>query len=180
MSFENGGKAMPENALDMLLEKCDIYYGDALISKEDILRQYAKFVTDSLSVQERSISFALHTGSVCFNIVSVVAISLGVFSYNLNTNDDILAALNIGDMVMFQNERHRWKGTRTIGGKVYINLEQDGRGRNGKLLRSIPYEQNKHTTERLQRRTGGEYAAEKRIEKIFSHMCTTFLYPMFR
>lgn len=30
---------MPENALDMLLEKCDIYYGDALISKEDILRQ---------------------------------------------------------------------------------------------------------------------------------------------
>ena len=136
---------MPENALDMLLEKCDIYYGDALISKEDILRQYAKFVTDSLSVQERSISFALHTGSVCFNIVSVVAISLGVFSYNLNTNDDILAALNIGDMVMFQNERHRWKGTRTIGGKVYIDLEQDGRGRNGKLLRSIPYEQNKHT-----------------------------------
>ncbi len=51
---------MPENALGMLLEKCDIYYGDALISKEDILRQYAKFVADSLSVQDRSISFALH------------------------------------------------------------------------------------------------------------------------
>lgn len=136
---------MPENALDMLLEKCDIYYGDALISKEDILRQYAKFAADSLSVQDRRISFALHTGSVCFDIISVVAISLGVFSYNLNTNDDILAALNIGDMVMFQNERHRWKGTRTIEGKVYIDLEQDGRGRNGKLLRSIPYEQNKHT-----------------------------------
>ena len=135
---------MPENALGMLLEKCDIYYGDALISKEDILRQYAKFVADSLSVQDRSISFALHTGSVCFDIISVVAISLGIFSYNLSTNDDILAALNIGDMVMFQNERHRWKGTRTIGGKVYIDLEQDGRGRNGKLLRSIPYEQNKH------------------------------------
>ncbi len=135
---------MPENALGMLLEKCDIYYGDALISKEDILRQYAKFVADSLSVQDRSISFALHTGSVCFDIISVVAISLGIFSYNLSTNDDILAALNIDDMVMFQNERHRWKGTRTIGGKVYIDLEQDGRGRNGKLLRSIPYEQNKH------------------------------------
>ena len=135
---------MLENALGMLLEKCDIYYGNALISKEDILRQYAKFVADSLSVQDRSISFALHTGSVCFDIISVVAISLGIFSYNLSTNDDILAALNIDDMVMFQNERHRWKGTRTIGGKVYIDLEQDGRGRNGKLLRSIPYEQNKH------------------------------------
>ena len=98
---------MPENALDMLLEKCDIYYGDALISKEDILRQYAKFAADSLSVQDRRISFALHTGSVCFDIISVVAISLGVFSYNLNTNDDILAALNIGSMVLFQHDRHR-------------------------------------------------------------------------
>ena len=169
---------MPENALDMLLEKCDIYYGNALISKEDILRQYAKFVTDSLSVQERSISFALHTGSVCFNIVSVVAISLGVFSYNLNTNDDILAALNIGDMVMFQNERHRWKGTRTIGGKVYINLEQDNFY--AQYLTSKTNILSNHITEHLQRRTGGEYAAGKQIEKIFSHMCTAFLYPMFR
>lgn len=136
---------MPENALESLLEKCDIYYGDALISKEDILRQYAKFFTDSLLAQDRSISFALHTGSVCFDIISIVAVSLGVYTYNLNTNDDILAALNVGDMVMFQNERHRWKGTRIIGGEVYIDLEQDGKGRNGKLLRSLPYERNKHT-----------------------------------
>lgn len=136
---------MPENALKSLLEKCDIYYGDALISKENILRQYAKFFTDALSEQDRSISFALHTGSVCFDIISIVTASLGVFTYNLTTNDDILAALNIGDMVMFQNERYRWKGKRTIGEKVYITLEQEGRGRNGKLVRSIPYEQNKHT-----------------------------------
>ena len=99
---------MPENALESLLEKCDIYYGDALISKEDILRQYAKFFTDSLLAQDRSISFALHTGSICFDIISVVAASIGVLTYNLNTNDDILAALNIGDMVMFRNERYRW------------------------------------------------------------------------
>lgn len=136
---------MPENALKCLLEKCDIYYGDALISKEDILRQYAKFFSDSLLVRDRSISFALHTGSVCFDIISIVAVSLGVFTYNINTNDDILAALNVGDMVIFKNERYRWKGTKTIDGKVYIVLEQDGRGQNGELLHSIPYEQNKHT-----------------------------------
>ena len=136
---------MPENALESLLQKCDIYYGDALISKEDILRQYAKFFTNSFLTQDRSISFALHTGSICFDIISIVAASLGVFIYNINTNDDILSALNVGDMVMFQNERYRWKGTRTIGKETYIDLEQDGRGRNGKLLRSMPYERNKHS-----------------------------------
>ena len=136
---------MPENALESLLEKCDIYYGDALISKENILRQYAKFFTDSLLAQDRSISFALHTGSVCFDIISVIAASLGVFAYNINTNDDILAALNVGDMVMFKNERHRWKGTTIIKGEVYIALEQDGKGKNGKSICYIPYERNKHT-----------------------------------
>lgn len=136
---------MSANALDTLLEKCDIYYGDALISKEDILRRYAKFFTDSLSLRDRSISFALHTGSVCFDIISVVTATLGVFTYNLKTNDDILAALNVGDMVMFKNERHRWKGTTIINKEVYIALEQDGRGRNGKSLSYIPYERNKHT-----------------------------------
>lgn len=92
-----------------------------------------------------SISFALHTGSVCFDIISVIAASLGVFAYNINTNDDILAALNVGDMVMFKNERHRWKGTTIIKGEVYIALEQDGKGKNGKSICYIPYERNKHT-----------------------------------
>ncbi len=136
---------MSVDGLDTLLEKCDIYYGDALISKEDILRRYARFFTDSLSAQDRSISFALHTGSICFDIISIFAASLGVLTYNLNTNDDILAALNTGDMVMFKNKRYRWKGTTTIAEEVYIVLEQDGRGKNGKLLHSIPYERNKHT-----------------------------------
>lgn len=135
---------MPENIIENMLEKCDIFYGDALISKEDILRQYAKFFTDSLSAQDRSISFALHTGSLCFDIISIVAVSLGVYTYNLNTNDDILAALNVGDMILFKNERYRWKGVTTRNGEGYIVLEQDGKGKNGKYLRYILYEQNKH------------------------------------
>ncbi|MDE7242790.1 MAG: DrmE family protein [Oscillospiraceae bacterium] len=135
---------MPENVLGNLLEKCDIFYGDALISKEDILRRYVSFFAGSLSVQDRSVSFALHTGSVCFDIISVVTVSLGAFAYNLNTNDDILAALNVGDIVMFQNERYRWKGTKNIEGKVHIVLEQDGRGMNGNRIHYEPYEKNKH------------------------------------
>jgi len=136
---------MSAKGLEALFEKCDIYYGDALISKENILKQYTKFFTDSFLAQDRSISFALHTGSICFDIFSVVAASIGVLTYNLNTNDDILSALNIGDMVMFRNERYRWKGTTTIGKELYIALEQDGKGKNGPSLLNIPYERNKHT-----------------------------------
>lgn len=90
-----------ENLLNAILEKCDIYYGDALISKEAILKRYMKFFADSLVSKEHSINFAIHTGSVCFDIISVVAVSLGCFSYNLTTNDDIVFSLHEDDMIMF-------------------------------------------------------------------------------
>lgn len=166
---------MQENALESLLEKCDILCGDALISKEDILRRYAKFFAGSISVHERIVSFALHTGSVCFDIISVVTAGLGVFAYNLSTNDDILAALNIDDIVMFRNERYRWKGTKNIDGEIYINLEQDGRGRNGKLIQSIPYEGNKHAVKPYygaSLKTGGRGVRRKKTnrEDFFSYV----------
>lgn len=133
----------PKNAIESLLEKCDIYYGNALISKEDILRQYAKFFSDSIA-QDRSVSFALHTGSVCFDIIAIVTACLCVLIYQKNSNEDILSALNIDDIVIFKNKRYRWKGIKTKQEGDSIVLEQDGRGKNGKIIYSISYEQNKH------------------------------------
>lgn len=135
---------MPGNPLENLLEKCAIYYGDALISKEDILRQYARFFADALSGQDKRVSFALHTGSRCFDIISIVSAALGVFTYNLPTNDDILAALNIDDMVVYENNRYRWKGTTIEENRVLMVLEQDGRGLNGPLTHKLSYEVFKH------------------------------------
>lgn len=177
-------RIMPGNVLESLLAKCDIYYGDALISKENILRRYAKFFIGSLSVQERNISFALHTGSVCFDIISIVSASLGIFAYNLKSNDDILATLNIGDMVMFNSQRHRWKGTTTVNGEVYIVLEQDGTGKNGKYTHILPYERNKHAIKPYygtSSTTDGRGVRRKKpVERISSHTYMIFLHPMFQ
>lgn len=78
---------------DAILNKCDIYYGGALISKEAIIEKYLAFFAKSLVSKERTINFALHTGSVCFDVISVVAVALGCLSYNLSTNDDIISSL---------------------------------------------------------------------------------------
>ena len=66
-----------------ILNKCDIYYGDALVSKEAIIEKYLAFFADSLVSKERTVNFALHTGSVCFDVISIVAVALGCLSYNL-------------------------------------------------------------------------------------------------
>ena len=82
----------------------DIYYGDALISKESIIKRYIKFFDNVFVGEKHSVSFALHTGSICFDIISVVAVTLGCLSYNFGTNDDIISGLQIGDMVMYENK----------------------------------------------------------------------------
>lgn len=90
--------------------------------------------------KKRTVNFALHTGSICFDVISVVAVALGCLSYSLTTNDDIIASLLTDDMVMFRGKRYRWKGIKTESGRLYITLEQDGIGKNGKEISYLPLE----------------------------------------
>ena len=62
-------------------------------------------------------------------LISVVAVALGCLSYNLSTNDDIISALQIDDMVMYNGQRYRWKGTRVEYGRLCMVIEQDGKGK---------------------------------------------------
>ena len=133
-----------EKLANAILKKCDIYYGDALISKETIIEKYLTFFAGSLVSKEKTVNFALHTGSLCFDVISVVAVALGCLSYNLSTNDDIISALKIDDMVMYNGQRYRWKGTSDEYGRLCMVIEQDGKGRNGKTINYLPLEKNKH------------------------------------
>ena len=45
-----------EKLANAILKKCDIYYGDALISKEAIIEKYLSFFADSLVSKERTIN----------------------------------------------------------------------------------------------------------------------------
>lgn len=127
-----------------ILNKCDIYYGDALVSKEAIIEKYLAFFADSLVSKERTVNFALHTGSVCFDVISIVAVALGCLSYNLSTNEDIISSLQTDDMILFKGQRYRWNGTKVDSGKLYMVIEQDGKGKNGKSVSYLPLEKNKH------------------------------------
>lgn len=132
------------NLISAMLDKCDIYYDDALISKEIIIKRYIEFFDKVIAGKEHSVSFALHTGSLCFDVISIVAVTLGCLSYNRSTNDDIISQLQIGDMVMYGNKRYRWKGLAEDNGIKYMVLVQDAKGKNGELIRKVPFIRNKH------------------------------------
>lgn len=132
------------NALLRLTDICDIYFEGLLISKEQIIKEYASFLASTLSNEDHSVSIALHTGSVCFDIVSALIAAFGCLVLDVTTPEQVISSLNIGDMVMYKSQRYRWRGIKCLEGQPYLVLEQDGRGQNGKAIVSVPYESNKN------------------------------------
>ncbi len=101
------------NVFTRFTEKCDIYFEGSLISKELLIKKYADFFAYSLAGENRSVSVALHTGSVCFHIVSLLTAALSCIYLDDNNNEDIIESLQHGDFVLYgpdRRERHIWRG----------------------------------------------------------------------
>lgn len=130
--------------IEKFVQNCKIFYGKDLISEEQIMKKYLFFFSNQFENEERKISFSLHTGSLCFDVIAIVAITLGSIAYNMSNNDEIIASFRIGDLVLYRNSRYRWRGISECNGKKYLALEQDGKGKNGKNIVYSLYETNKH------------------------------------
>lgn len=126
-----------------LLEKCEIYLDGALISKENLLEKYHSFFAESIQSQKKPTGFVLHTNNVCFDALSIVAVSIGCLSYSAVTIDDILATLEEDDYVIYKDQRYRWKGTEEVNGITHFRLLKDGVGFNSPLNLLLPYEEYK-------------------------------------
>jgi hypothetical protein len=139
-----------EAIMQAIIEKCSVYYDDALISDEAIIERYFRFFARQFCTTKKTTNFAFHTGSLCFDIASIAALLVGCLSYGLSSNDEILQTLDIGDMVLFKGERYHWGGIESLSVSKgspktdYIILHQDPKGRNGPSTSMIPYKGNKH------------------------------------
>lgn len=89
------------NMMLSTLQNCDILYGNNVISKELILQNYWEFLAKVTENQSR-VSFSFRTASVCFDAIAVVSMMLNALSFNTVSNDDIVASLQINDLVIYK------------------------------------------------------------------------------
>lgn len=98
-------------ALLRLMDKCDIYFEDCLISKERIVQKYAEFFAASFDGQVHSLSVAQHTGSVCFDVMSFLITALGCLALNETDNEYVIRSFEDGQYVLLRGkERCIWRG----------------------------------------------------------------------
>lgn len=135
-----------QQVLLQLTENCDIFFEDSLISKEPLIQKYTDFLAASISSKEHSSSVALHTGSVCFDILIYIIAALACVSMDETDTDGVINTLQYGDMVLYKGQRYRWWGLEPKGGILCFKLEQYYRLENGRpAVRNqwSPYETNK-------------------------------------
>lgn len=105
-----------EQAFLRLMDKCDIYFENSLISKEWIIQKYAEFLASSLEKQTHTLSVVQHTGSVCFDVISFLIAALGCLALNETDNNEVIRSFEDGQMVMLasttgkRKERIYWRG----------------------------------------------------------------------
>ena len=95
--------------LRRLLGKCEIYFENSLISKEELMKAYFEFLTSDQG-KDKSVDIGLHTGSICFDVISLLTVTVKCLLLDDTRISDILLSLKKGEMVLYGKERWEWDG----------------------------------------------------------------------
>lgn len=88
------------NGLQELVE-CDIILDDEVISNEQVIRHFMKYVIETIRSKDHVVGLAVHTGSDCFNAVLLLISAIEALLRNTSTSEDVVESLEPGDYVLF-------------------------------------------------------------------------------
>lgn len=97
------------DSMKKLIDKCDMYFDGHIISKELLVQNYADFLASNFE-KKHNVTISLHTGSVCFDIITILFTALSNIIYNQDNAEDFVLSLNIGDMVLYKKKRCKFEG----------------------------------------------------------------------
>jgi len=121
-----------KEALDKIIDKCDVLINGEIVSKELLMRTYSEFLTSVTEKETHNVGFVLHTGSVCFDAIAVVYAMATCLLYNEYQSDDVVASLHDGDAVIYgdkKKERYIFSGYTKVSfapDTPYVLLSQGG------------------------------------------------------
>ena len=101
---------MPNDLVLKLLGKCDILFEDEVISSGLTMSTFTDYIVGIIDEAEKSNGLVYHTGSSIFDILLAVYIALSCIVYDEMTPEDLVRALNPGDIVIFENKRAKFLG----------------------------------------------------------------------
>lgn len=120
------------DSMKKLIDKCDLYFDGHIISKELLIKNYADFLASNFE-KKHNVTISLHTGSICFDIITILFTAISNIMYNQDNAEDFILSLNIGDMVLYKKKRCKFEGIKTLPGEsfrraiIYSEYKRQGR-----------------------------------------------------
>ncbi|HCX49819.1 MAG TPA: hypothetical protein DG757_12475, partial [Bacillus sp. (in: Bacteria)] len=115
---------------DVLIDffnKFEIYFEGEIISRELLLEAYSKFISNIMSKDEHAQGVILHTGSICFDIVTITYSILACIYHDETVPSDIISSLNPEDLIIYDRSRAVFKGFDEKGyAKIYQEVKNNG------------------------------------------------------
>ncbi len=120
-----------------IINSCDILLNDMIISKERLLQEYTDFLATIVFDNEHHVGFSLHTGSICFDAITLIFAALSNWVENTMTPEEVVHSLEPGDIVIYGNKKESrfiFKGIVEIDGTPYVSLESHRQSRGKKMV----------------------------------------------
>lgn len=126
-----------EEQLRLLVERCTILYQGVPIPGSLILDDYSKYLNSSY---DNKTNIVLHSGSIFFDVLSVVYSILSPMINSMVSNDSIVESLKPGDLFIMFKSRRRFEGIEIVDGKKYITYtDEEAKNGNGESRGKIDY-----------------------------------------
>lgn len=106
------------DSMKKLIDKCDLYFEGHIISKELLLQNYADFLAGNFE-KRHNVAISLHTGSICFDIITIVFTAISNIVYNQDNAEDFILSLKDDDTVLYGKSRCKFKGITILQGESF-------------------------------------------------------------
>lgn len=100
-----------KEALDRIINNCDLLINGDIISKELLMRSYSEFLSSVTDKDSHNVGFVLHTGSICFDALAITHAMATCLVYNESDTENIIDSLEIGDTVIYTTGKKSKKCT---------------------------------------------------------------------
>ena len=92
------------------ISRCEILFNGEAVGREHLLNAYKQFLSQSALEKKHNVSFVMHTGSICFDIIALIYAAVSVLALNEGEVESVLGSLEPGDIVVYEKEKYRFEG----------------------------------------------------------------------
>jgi len=96
--------------LKKIINNFEIEFDGSIISKESLMRGYHEFLSSKISTKGHDVGVVLHTGSICFDIISIVFSAVCNIILCDNNPEDVINSIDKDDIVLYNNKRYKFSG----------------------------------------------------------------------